>query len=84
MCSGEMRNLAPACLNGLSTAYLSGGTSAVGAQRVQQENKYCGMNTVMNTIPSAICVPRILHIQLSNSEGGLSWTKIHDFNFLIF
>lgn len=40
MCPGKMRNLAPACLNGLSTAYLRGGISAVSAQRVEQEHKY--------------------------------------------
>lgn len=37
MCPGEMRNVAPACLNGLSSAYLSGGISAVGAQCVEQK-----------------------------------------------
>lgn len=42
MCPGEMRNLAPACLNGLGAAYLSGGISAVSAQCVEQEHKYMG------------------------------------------
>lgn len=53
MCPGKMRNLAPACLNGLSAAYLSGGISAVSAQYVEHEHKY-SMNALMNTIPPHI------------------------------
>lgn len=40
MCLGKMRNLAPACINGLSTAYLSESIWAVSAQWAEQEHKY--------------------------------------------
>lgn len=55
MCTGKMRNLAPACLNGLGAANLSGGISAVSAQCVEHRLKYRSMNTVMNAILLLIC-----------------------------
>lgn len=55
MCTGKMRNLAPACLNGLGAANLSSGISAVSAQCVEHRLKYRSMNTVMNAILLLIC-----------------------------
>lgn len=77
MCPGEMRNLAPACLNGLGAAYLSGGISAVSAQCVEHRHKYRSMNTVMNAIPSSYAAHVLLGLlQLLTIEDV--WSKLEE------
>lgn len=79
MCLGEMRNLAPACLNGLSTAYLSGGISAVSAQWVEHEHKYSVWMRLWTQylLLCCTCAPRISLKQLLMQEKAPSEPKLH-------